>query len=373
MTGRGDQESPSLRPLAGSARAIEDLVRRWLDSDGDPLWVRTSGSTGRPKDVMLSASAVVASARATLARIGGAGGWVLALPASYVAGLQVIVRSVLAGTSPVVLSESGLGAAVDALRSSDRRYSAIVPTQLHRWLQDPRATRALADLDAVLLGGAAAPPRLVDEARARGITVVTTYGMTETCGGCVYDGTPLDGVTVSPETDGRITIAGPILFDGYAGDPELTSTVLRDGWFSTPDAGRLDADGRLHVLGRVDDVVVTGGVNVPLGVVERAISALPGIAQCAVIARDDPEWGARVVAVVVPAGDAPSLAAIRDAVAESCPRTWAPRELVVVDRIPLLANGKFDRVALATTDSPSALPGNGAPHGVAGIGGTNRG
>jgi O-succinylbenzoic acid--CoA ligase len=309
--------------------------------------VRTSGSTGEPKDVLLSASALMSSARATLRRLGGPGSWTLALPPQYVAGLQVIVRSVLADRSPVVLSEHPDLAAATAELPAGRRYVAAVPTQLYRWLNDPVSHDALGRYDAVLLGGAAAADQLLERARSAGIHVVTTYGMSETAGGCVYDGLPLDGVAVALSVNGDIRVAGPMLFDGYLGRPELTATVLRDGWLHTPDVGRLDQDGRLEVLGRSDDIVTSGGVNVALPAVERIIRGLPGVASCTVLGVPDREWGARVVAFVSAGPEsAPDLETLRDAVAAAHPRCWAPQELVLVEQIPLLANGKVDRQSL---------------------------
>jgi O-succinylbenzoic acid--CoA ligase len=175
--------------------------------------------------------------------------------------------------------------------------------------------------------------------------VVATYGSAETAGGCVYDGYPLDGVDVDVGEEGRIRISGPVLFDGYDGDPGLTSRVLVDGWFLTSDAGRLEDDGRLHVLGRVDDVVVSGGVNVPLPAVAARLRAHPDVAAAEVVGVPDPEWGQRVVAFVVTTAEV-SLDGVRDWVAEAHPRSWAPRDVVGVDELPMLANGKVDRMAL---------------------------
>ena len=317
----------------------------------EPLWVRTSGSTGRAKDVALSVAAVTASARATLARLGGPGQWVLALPAQYVAGLQVIVRSVLANTSPVLLEQfPDLTCAARHLTGTGPYYLAIVPTQLQRWLDRDDQIAALQGFDAVLVGGAAASTRLVDRARELGINVVTTYGMSETSGGCVYDGVALDGVTVAIGPGGRIRVAGSTLFDGYVGRDDLTAAVLRDGWLRTPDLGRLDPDGRLVVLGRADDVVISGGVNIAGSRVEARIAEMPGVRECVVAGVPDAEWGARVVAylAVPPDGVAPDLPAVRDFVAQILPRTWAPREIVVVDELPLRRNGKIDRQRLVT-------------------------
>ncbi len=338
----------SLHPVSGTPREVEQLLAGWLGEDSPaPLAVRTSGSAGEPKDVLLSAAAMRASATAALSRLGGNAQWVLALPAHYVAGLQVLVRSRLAATSPVVLGEhADLPAATRSL-TDGRRYVSLVPTQLHRYLQDPEATEALSTFDAVLVGGAAASPQLLQRARDRAVLVVTTYGMSETCGGCVYDGLPLEGVSVALGEDGLIRLSGRVLFDGYAGRSDLTADALRDGWLQTADLGRFDEAGRLEVLGRVGDIVVSGGVNVPLTAVEHRLSAMPEVAQCAVVALPDQEWGSRVVAAVIVSDfPIPDVSVVRDWVAAELPRSWAPREVVVFDRLPVTEAGKLDRRAV---------------------------
>ncbi|MDP9445228.1 MAG: AMP-binding protein, partial [Actinomycetota bacterium] len=244
-------------------------MRAWHTAGhSTPLVVRTSGSTGEPKQVVLGPAAVLASAGATLARLGGPGQWLLALPVHHVAGLQVLVRSLLAGEDPVVLDEHPDFLTATAALHGRRRYLSLVPTQLLRLLRDRDEVAALRSFDAVLLGGTAADPVLLARAREAGLPVVPTYGSSETCGGCVYDGRPLDGVAVKVDAGGRVHVAGPVLFDGYRDRPDLTAEVLVDGWLRSPDLGRLDDDGRLHVLGRVDDVVVSGGVNVALPAVQ---------------------------------------------------------------------------------------------------------
>ncbi len=210
-------------------------------------------------------------------------------------------------------------------------------------LEDPDQVEALRGFRTILLGGGPIDPGLRERAAAEGLAVVATYGSAETAGGCVYDGYPLDGVALAIGTDGRIRIGGPTLFDGYEGDPGLTAESLVDGWFLTSDAGRLDEDGRLHVLGRIDDVVVSGGVNVPLPAVAARLRAHPDVAAAEVLGVPDEEWGQRVVAFVV--GEL-SRDAARDWVAEAHPRSWAPRQVVVLESLPLLANGKVDRLAL---------------------------
>jgi O-succinylbenzoic acid--CoA ligase len=342
--------SPSLRPVTGEPREVLALLEPWLRDGGDPIVVRTSGSTGEPKDVILSHTAVTASATAALSRLGGAGQWLLALPVTAVGGSQVLVRSVLSGTEPVLLAEhADLSAAVAAM-TGERRYASLVPTQLFRLAEEGRLAD-LAALDAVLLGGAAVPAALLEQSRAAGVRAVRTYGMSETCGGCVYDGIALDGVRVRLDDDGQVLLGGPVLFDGYA-DADRTAEVLKDGWFATSDRGELDVDGRLRVIGRRDDVVISGGINISLPAVTEALRLHEGVRDVAAIGVPDDEWGTKVVAYLVPDEavclDGLRLDEVRDTVESAgLPRTWAPREVVLLDMLPLLPGGKVDRQALA--------------------------
>jgi O-succinylbenzoic acid--CoA ligase len=338
--------------LAGPPHEVVGAVRRWLEDPGPaaavpPVVVETSGSTGAPKRVVLRREAVLASVAASAARVGASGRWLLALPPTFVAGLQVVCRSLVAGHEPVLLDDhESFAAAVEALGDGPR-FVSLVPTQLHRLLETDAA--ALATFHTVLLGGGPIDPALRARAADAGVRVVATYGSAETAGGCVYDGLPLDGVAVAIGESGRVRIGGPTLFEEYADEPERTAEVLVDGWFLTSDAGRLDEDGRLQVLGRLDDVVVTGGVNVPGPAVAARLRQHPGVGAAEVLGVPDEEWGNRVVAFVVPAQagpGAPSLGDLRDWVAEAHPRSWAPRQVVVLDDVPLLANGKPDRLAL---------------------------
>ena len=285
------------------------------------LVVPTSGSTGEPKGVLLTAACLQASGAAALDRLGGPGRWWLTLPVTHIGGLQVVLRSLACGEEPELTPAPGL------------RYCSLVPTQLRRLLDDPR----LADFDAVLLGGAATPPALLARARARGINVVTTYGMSETSGGCVYDGVPLAGVTV--DVTDRIVLSGPVVARGYRFGPTFTSSTFR-----TSDVGEW-RDGRLVLLGRADDLVVTGGEKVAPVAVEAALADHPAVVDVAVVGMPDPEWGARVVAFVV-LRQALTLEEAREHVAARLSRVAAPRELRVVDALPLLPGGKLDRARL---------------------------
>jgi len=337
-----------LRPVGGPTPDVVTALEAWLGAldEPRPVVVETSGSTGRPKRVELSRRPVLASVTASQRRLGGSGRWLLTLPASYVAGLQVVCRSLVAGHRPVLLEDHGSFVDATAAMGGEERFVSLVPTQLHRMLDVPEEVAALRTFHTVLLGGGPVDAALRARAAAEGIRVVATYGSSETAGGCVYDGYALDGVALAIGRGGRIRIGGPTLFDGYEDDPELTASVLEDGWFLTSDAGRLDEDGRLHVLGRLDDVVVSGGVNVPTPAVAARLREHPGVVAAEVLGVPDEEWGNRVVAFVVPAEPGPSLTELRDWVGEVHPRSWAPRGLVEVSAIPLLANGKPDRLRL---------------------------
>jgi len=309
-------------------------------AEGTAVVVGTSGSTGVPKGVELSAAALRHSARASLDRVGARAGerWLCCLPATHVAGLAVLVRSLVSGTEPVLAERAD----AETVAASGCAHLSLVPTQLQRLLQE--ASAPLTGFSSVLLGGAAAPAGLLDAARDSGVPVVTTYGMTETCGGCVYDGVPLDGVRAEVREDGRIWISGPVLFSGYVGGPRTPA----DGWFRTGDLGVIDAAGRLAVRGRADDVINTGGHKVVPGEVAAALQTCPGVRDVVVVGQPDPEWGERVVAVVVPADprDPPALELLRSHVRERLPRYAIPSRVVMVDAVPMLPSGKHDIVRL---------------------------
>lgn len=316
--------------------------------EGVSLVVPTSGSTGAPRLALLSAAALKASADNTHEALGGPGRWLLALPTTHIAGLQVLVRSIRSGLDPAAVDIAGgftvatfadAVASLDVASSEQPHYTALVPTQLQRLLDDGAGVEALWQLDAVLVGGAAASAELLAHASRAGVTVVSTYGMTETCGGCVYDGIPLPGVKLAINTDGRIKIAGPTLFDGYLGEQAPTS----DAWFTTSDLGHV-VDGVLHVQGRADNVIVSGGVNVPADAVERALLAVPGVTAATVVGIPDDEWGERVVALVS-ADVAIDLDTVHSTCRSALPSEWLPREVLTLEALPMLASGKPDRAA----------------------------
>ena len=320
----------------------------------------TSGSTGRPRGVLLPAAALLASARATYDRLGGPGAWLLALPVSSVGGLQVLVRSLVAGGEPLVLPSVGGAGPFDPRAFADLTwhldpalpaYTSIVPAQAARLLDDDAGLAALRAYEAVLLGGARTPPALLARLREQHVAAVTTYGMTETCGGAVYDGRPLDGVgvrVVDPDGEGvgRLALTGPTIARGYLGDDELTRAAFVDGGHLTADVGRV-TDGVLEVLGRVDDVVQVGGVNVAVQAVEDLLAGAAGDA--CVLATPDDAWGHRVTAYVVGSAGGPGVPtdeALAALVADRLGRAAVPRTWVRVDAIPHLPNGKPDREAL---------------------------
>jgi len=310
-------------------------------AEGTAVVVATSGSTGVPKGVELSADALRHSARASLARIGARPGerWLCCLPGTYIAGIQVLVRSLLSGVDPVIADRAD----AQTVAASGCAHVSLVPTQLQRLLDVDISP--FAGFSSVLLGGAAAPAGLLAAARAAGVPVVTTYGMTETCGGCVYDGVPLDGVRIRIGDDERIWLGGPVLFSGYR--PAAPGTA-RDGWFKTGDLGRVDPEGRLVVRGRADDVINTGGHKVVPAEVAAVLQTCPGVRDAAVLGQPDPEWGERVVAVVAPAdpADPPTLELLRLHVKERLPRYAAPSRVVMVDAVPMLPSGKHDLARL---------------------------
>jgi O-succinylbenzoic acid--CoA ligase len=351
-----DGRASALLPVPAGAdrRSTLSALRVGEAIDDDiAVVVTTSGTTGAPKGALLTASALTASGAATHDRLGGPGRWLLALPPYHIAGVQVLVRSLLAGTAPVGLDVSagfdisGLPSAVDEL-GSGRRYTALVSTQLAKALTDPAAAAALAELDAVLVGGGPAPRPILDAAAAADITVVRTYGMSETAGGCVYDGVPLDGVKVRVDADGRIVIGGPTLAKGYRNPPDPDS-FAEPGWFRTDDIGAVDDSGILSVLGRADEAISTGGLTVLPQPVEAALRTHPAVSDCAVFGLADERLGQRVVAAVVLADShtPPSLEELRAHVMHTLDRTAAPRELHIVDALPMRGIGKVDRQALA--------------------------
>lgn len=330
----------ALGRLMGEMRpaALVSAVGRLTLPDSKPIGrgvaavVLTSGSTGAPKGVELSHAALRASAEMVAARLGGEPGdrWLLCVPMHHIAGLSILVRSALIGVRPVI--HSGFSVAGVAGEGGANLVS-LVPTMLARLLG---AGVDLSPWRRVLVGGGTLRPDLLDRARAAGAVVVTTYGMTETCGGCVFDGRPLEGVEVALGRGGAISIGGPMLMRGYRGRAQLTARTMRDGRLHTADIGRWDRDGRLEVMGRADDVIVTGGEKVWPAAVAARLAEHPLVSDAAVVGESDPEWGERVVALVVPndPGAPPGLEELRGWVAARLERYNAPRSVVILARLP---------------------------------------
>ena len=336
----------------------------WVPAEvGDDIAVllETSGSTARPKRVALSAAALVANARASLGRLGGPGTWIATLPAHFIGGLQVLVRSLDSDTDPIVLPRESFNTAalIDAVSrtAEGRTYVSLVPVQLGRLLEhielDPGALSIASGLDAILVGGQRTSPGMLARARALGLPIVTTYGMTETAGGVVYDGAPLADVHVAVREDGRIELSGNMLASEYIGDPELTAErfIERDGmrWYVTDDLGEVH-DGVLTVQGRADRVLISGGIKVNLETVEEVAENIRECAYAVAVSLPDEEWGERVGLLVEldpleTAADPRALselikAIIRDEMSVAA----VPREVRLVEQLPRLASGKPDRL-----------------------------
>jgi O-succinylbenzoic acid--CoA ligase len=379
LTASGADVVPLLRAaLAGDGPA---LLARPVDAPvaaGDPpppaeverrvaLVVETSGTTSRPKRVALSSDALLASAAASQAALGTPGQWILALPTHYIAGLQVLVRSIAAGTAPAVLAPGSFDprAFAELAASMDARvagYTSLVPTQLHRLVEaaedgaagdDARRVRdAVRRLDAILVGGQATPPHLVDRAAALGWRVVRTYGSSETAGGCVYDGVPVATAEVAV-VDGQVELAGPMLAEGYLGDPAATDAAFgeHDGrrWYRTGDGGMLE-DGVLRITGRLDDVVISGGEKLRLAAVEEAVRSLaawePGLGEAVAVPGEHAGWGQRAVVFAPGPVDARLAERVRRELAARLGRVAGSAVVRGVERMPTLPSGKPDRRAL---------------------------
>lgn len=339
---------------------------------GTAVIVTTSGSSGHPKSVVLSRSALTSSALATADRIGD-GAWLLALPAGYIAGAQVLVRSLVAGREPAILAgrftPAAFAAAAGAMASSEGgvavpAYTSLVPAQLQTLLdaEDHGIRTGLARFEAVLVGGQALAPALAERAAAGGVRIVRTYGSTETSGGCVYDGVPLAGVGVRI-VDGEVRLSGPTLAEGYLGEPERTAAAFgrdADGvrWYATGDAGAFD--GMLRLTGRIDNVIVSGGVNVSLDRVERAVRAVEGLDAAVVAAAADDRWGEAAVVVVTETAlagrdRAALLEHVRARVGAELGAPARPRGILVVPEMPMLPSGKPDRPAIAAAVRDSGV------------------
>jgi o-succinylbenzoate---CoA ligase len=314
------------------------------------LVVETSGSTSRPKRVALSSDALLASAAASASSIGGHGQWLLALPVHYIAGLNVLIRSITSDFEPVLAPAPSFDPAAFAATAATMtdvapRFTSLVPAQLVSLLGHPEATRAAARFERILLGGQQAPPALLEAARSAGLRVTTTYGSSETGGGCVYDGIPI-GNTRARIGEGQVELSGAVLAEGYLDDPERTASAFVDDggtrWYRTGDTGALIGDA-LTVTGRLDDVIISGGIKVSLADVERVVRGIRGLEDAVVVRSASERWGEVPVVIGTRAIDP---GAVREIVRAALGSAAAPARVIAVEAIPLLSSGKPDRIEL---------------------------
>ncbi|MHA2788000.1 o-succinylbenzoate--CoA ligase [Corynebacterium sp. S7] len=334
-------------PLKDKARAdlLINTQRAGSDISEDiALVVSTSGSTGKPKGAQLTPANLVSSADATHQYLGGAGQWLLAMPAHHIAGLQVLIRSLIAGVEPAALDLThGFNIsefahyAFDLKSTGDRCYTSLTPMQLDKAMETLEGIKALRLFDAILVGGSSIHPRLLSSAKALRINVVTTYGSSETSGGCVYNGTPIAGAQVRV-TDGRIHLGGPMIAHGYRNMPDHEA-FAEPGWFATSDGGMLDDEGVLHVTGRLDAVIDSGGLKLHPEVLENFMLGVEGVDAACVVGVPDSRLGQRISAAYT--GSA-TLADLLEAF-DQLPRWQIPKEVKQLDQMPLIGPGKVDR------------------------------
>ncbi|QPK81569.1 AMP-binding protein [Schaalia sp. ZJ405] len=363
--------------LRGSAVSLDEafpadrypyLAQRLEDPsflDGVDLVLPTSGSTtGQPRLVGLSIDSLIAAHHATNAVLDGPGRWILALPTHHVAGAMVLLRCALSATNPLVIDTMNgfhpehLLPAIRTITEdpSTPGYLSLVPTQLEVCLNSgDEVVSALASLNAILVGGAASDPSLLDRAREAGLAIHTTYGMTETCGGCVYNGFPLPGTiirSVDHEGSDRLAIAGPQLLTKYLdGDTPFFEEAGKT-WLLSADLGTIHASGQVTIHGRVDDIITSGGLSIHPEPIRAAIAPMDEVSDVHIIGLPDKRWGEVVTALVVPSyfpETEEQMAqlghAIRDFAGSRVGRVQAPRRVLLFDELPVLDSGKLDRNA----------------------------
>lgn len=364
---------PVLKALMAALHGEGPAVEIVLDENGEPravpvetgvedaaVVVRTSGSTGTPKATVLTVDALAASSVATAMALRGEGQWLLALPLQYVAGVQVLVRSLYAGTRPWVMDQTNgftpeaFTAAAEEL-TDKIRFTSLVPTQLQRLLDStaPETLAVLRRFNAILLGGAPASPDLLAAAQAAGLKVVTTYGSAETCGGCVYDGEPLDGVEIrigDGDLEGRVLLGGDTVAAGYLDAARASKAAFfeEDGtrWYVTGDLGELSPEGKLTVLGRADDVIITGGVKASATYIQSKLEELDGVTAAFVAGVPSREWGQAVAAYVAVEDPSPDGIKGFPARREAALGVLAPKTVLADKELLMLPNGKPDRLAM---------------------------
>lgn len=350
-------DGPAVLPRPGGARVTQTAPLEVPDNIA--VVIETSGTTGAPKRVALSARALIASAEAANAALGGGGQWLLVLPAHYIAGLQVITRSLLASTTPVVLHPEPFSSVAIAhhgkelleLSSEHKLFTALVPAQLQRILDDASKMPVLDSLmqrfSRVLVGGQSIPEHLLARSAERGYRITRTYGSSETAGGCVWDQRPIGDTKVSV-IDGRLAIGGSVIAEGYLEDPSRTaaSFIEREGarWYLTDDQGSVDDDGTVSVHGRLDDVIVSGGVKVSLLAIEKALQAELGVTDVIAVGVPSERWGESPVVVSTKALD---VVRVRLIIQKALGPEARPERVVTVSELPTLSTGKTDRQAVA--------------------------
>lgn len=348
------EDGPAVLPRPGGAKVTATAPMEVEDEIA--LVIETSGTTGAPKRVALGAEAVLASARAAVAELGAPGTWLLLLPAHYIAGVQVLVRSLVSETTPVVLHPEPFSSVAMASRADELHergtplFTSMVPAQLQRVLDDASTMAKLDQLmrsfERILVGGQSMPQSLIERSAAASYSVTRTYGSSETAGGCVWDGKAIGETTVA-EFDGRIALSGPTLAHSYLDDPERTarSFVEREGtrWYLSDDAGSVDEQGMLTIQGRLDDVIVSGGVKVALGRIERLVHRDFSAPDAVVVGAEHETWGHVPVVITTKNLD---LTALRLGIGAELGPEARPDRVLTIPEIPLLPSGKPDRLTL---------------------------
>lgn len=347
---------PAILPRPGGAKLT--ATAPFDVADEVAVVIETSGTTGAPKRVALTAEALLASARSAVDELGGPGQWLGVLPVHYIAGVQVVTRSLLSDTTPVwlhpqpfstVALSTEYGALVEQA-SGAPLFTAMVPAQLRRILDDvgsmPRLDEMMRSFSRILVGGQSIPTDLVERSEQAGYSVTKTYGSAETSGGCVWDNRPIGDVVVE-EIEGRLAVSGPVLAHSYLDNEPQTRDSFRelDGvrWYFTDDAGSVDEHGRVHVRGRLDDVIVSGGVKIALGAIETLLHNQLGVTDAVVVGAVNDQWGHVPVVVTTQSLD---LATARTIVGSGLGAEARPHTIVRVAEIPLLGSGKPDRLAI---------------------------
>ncbi|MFP7364814.1 o-succinylbenzoate--CoA ligase [Corynebacterium callunae] len=314
--------------------------------DSIALVMATSGSTGTPKGAQLSPLNLVSSADATHQFLGGPGQWLLAMPAHHIAGMQVLIRALIAGVDPLAIDLSNgfniadfARAAAELKDTGDRTYTSLTPMQLLKAMDTLQGIEALALFDGILVGGAALSRQARESATKLGISVITTYGSSETSGGCVYDGKPIPGAQVRIR-EGRIELGGPMIAQGYRNSPQHED-FAEPGWFKTSDVGEFH-ESTLVVKGRIDAVIDSGGLKLHPEVLERAIADIDGVTGVCVVGIPDPRLGQAIVAAYE--GSISPSQVIEGL--DSLPRWQLPKQLKHLPTLPTIGPGKVDRKAI---------------------------